>query len=121
MTSRKNKNLAALAAVASAALIGAGSAAAGPAEFPSSSKGGAAGETYIPFVTDFGVAARQSGETVVMPAKGPRVVQPPVVVSTAGLDWSDVALGAGFGFGLAALAAAAALAVRARRSGAVAG
>ena len=124
MTSRKSTRLAALAAVASAALIGVGAAAAGPAEVASSQPdvaAGTSGKQYVPFETDFGMARGAPGETVVMPAKGPRDIAPRVIVSSAGLDWSDVALGVGFGFGLASLAAGAALIVRSRRGSAVAG
>jgi hypothetical protein len=67
---------------------------------------------FIPFVTDFGIAPRAPGGTVVI-----RSTQPtgPVPATSTSRDWADVGIGAGLGLGFAGLAAAATLGLRRRR------
>jgi hypothetical protein len=59
---------------------------------------------FIPFVTDFGIAPRPPGRLVSVGA--PPSAAP---AASAGLDWGDVAIGAGLGIAFVVLAAAASL------------
>lgn len=116
MTSWYPRQALSLAAFASAALVAVGSGGAATAEyvpFKTDFPQVAPAEPYTPFVTDFGITPSSAETAFFLPAKRQQQGQ---VAATAGLDWTDVGLGAGFGFGVAALATTAALAVRGRRS-----
>jgi hypothetical protein len=65
---------------------------------------------FTPFATDFGLAPRLPGGTVVI-----RSTQPSSPVAATSRDWADVGIGAGLGLGFAGLATAATLGLRRRR------
>jgi hypothetical protein len=66
-------------------------------------------EQFIPFVTDFGRKSFSTPATQSTPTPAP--------TATAGLDWTDAAIGAALGFGLAAGLGAVGAAVLVRRGG----